>query len=106
MNLNEYQELALRTVNKDLDKRDLLINASMGICGEAGETIDIVKKHLGHKHELDREHIKEELGDIMWYIAEMCYVLEINLDDVCENNIAKLKKRYPEGFDYIKSFHK
>ena len=54
MKINEYQELAMRTLNPDLNKKDVLINAVMGLCGESGEAIDLVKKHLAQGHELDK----------------------------------------------------
>lgn len=98
MTINEYQNLAMRTVNPDLDKDQMLINAVMGLCGESGEAIDIVKKWYAHGHELDREHLKKELGDIAWYIAEAATALGLSLDEILEANIDKLRKRYPEGF--------
>ena len=98
MTINEYQNLAMRTVNPDLDKDQMLINAVMGLCGESGEAIDIVKKWYAHGHELDREHLKKELGDIAWYIAEAATALGLPLDEILEANIDKLRKRYPEGF--------
>ena len=106
MTINEYQQLAMRTLNKDLGKRDVLINGVMGLCGESGEAIDIVKKHLAQGHELDREHLIKELGDIAWYLAEMATVLDITLEEVLEKNIEKFKKRYPEGFNKEKSLHR
>lgn len=98
MTINEYQKLAMRTLNPQLNKKDVLINGVMGLCGESGEAIDIVKKHLAQGHELDREHLIKELGDIAWYLAETAYALDVDLETVLEGNIAKLKKRYPEGF--------
>ena len=65
---NEYQKLAARTMNPALRGRDVLINGVMGLCGEAGEAIDIVKKHLAQGHELDREGLIKELGDVAWYL--------------------------------------
>lgn len=103
MNINEYQKLAMTTLNPGLDKKDLLINSVMGLCGEAGEAIDIVKKHLFHGHELDREHLTKELGDIAWYLAEAATALDIPLEKIFQDNIEKLKKRYPEGFDVQRS---
>ena len=103
MNINEYQELAMRTLNPSLSKRDVLINSVMGLCGESGEAIDIVKKWMAHGHELDREHLAKELGDIAWYLAEAAFALDIPLEDVLQANIDKLNKRYPEGFDTARS---
>jgi NTP pyrophosphatase (non-canonical NTP hydrolase) len=103
---NEYQRLAMTTLNPDLTKKDVLINGVMGLCGESGEAIDIVKKHLHQGHELDKEKLLKELGDIAWYLAETAYALDIPLDEVFEGNIAKLRARYPQGFDTEKSVHR
>ena len=106
MTFNEYQELAMRTLNKEMSKKDMLINGVMGLCGESGEAIDIVKKHLAQGHEIDKEKLIKELGDIAWYLAEMATVLDIELEEVFVRNIEKLKKRYPDGFDKEKSLHR
>lgn len=103
MTVNEYQQLAMTTLNKELNKKDMLINGVMGLCGEAGEAIDIVKKHLAQGHDLDREHLIKELGDIAWYIAETATALDVSLEEVLTGNIEKLKRRYPDGFDISKS---
>ncbi len=103
MTINEYQKLAMTTLNKDLNKKDILINGVMGLCGESGEAIDIVKKHLAQGHELDREHLIKELGDIAWYLAETATALDVTLEEVLSGNIEKLKKRYPQGFDKERS---
>ena len=106
MTINEYQELAMTTLNPELDKKDVLINGVMGLCGESGEVIDIVKKHLAQGHELDKEKIIKELGDVAWYMAEIATVLDVELEDVLVQNIEKLKKRYPEGFSTEKSVNR
>mgnify|MGYP003300481633 CR=1 FL=1 len=106
MTINEYQKLAMTTLNPDLDKKDVLINGVMGLCGESGEVIDIVKKHLAQGHELDRDKIIKELGDVAWYIAEIATVLDVELEEVLALNIEKLKKRYPEGFSTEKSVNR
>ena len=106
MTINEYQTLAMRTLNPGLGKRDVLINGVMGLCGESGEAIDIVKKHLAQGHALDREAVVKELGDVAWYLAETAYALDVPLEDVLERNIAKLKARYPQGFDASRSINR
>ena len=103
MTINEYQKLAMTTLNPALSQKDVLINGVMGLCGESGEAIDIVKKHLAQGHELDRETLIKELGDIAWYLAETAYALDVSLEDVLRQNIDKLKKRYPEGFSQNRS---
>lgn len=103
MDVNEYQKSAMTTLNPALDRKDVLINSVMGLCGESGEAIDIVKKWLMQGHELDKEHLIKELGDVAWYLAEAATALDIPLEDVFQGNIDKLKSRYPEGFETQKS---
>ena len=103
MNANEYQKLAMRTLNPELSRKDVLINSVMGLCGESGEAIDIVKKWLAQGHELDKEKLAKELGDIAWYLAEAATALDMPLGDILQGNIDKLKARYPEGFEADRS---
>lgn len=98
MEINDYQRLAMTTLNPALDKKDVLINSVMGLCGESGEAIDIVKKWLAQGHELDRARLAKELGDVAWYLAEAATALDIPLEDILRANLDKLKARYPEGF--------
>lgn len=97
MKLNEYQKLAKRTRPNDVHSR-LAANFSMGLSGEAGETVDYLKKVIFHGHPIDKGHLTKELGDVLWYIANLSDIYEIELEEIAENNINKLKKRYPEGF--------
>ena len=103
MTINEYQKLAMTTLNPQLDKKDVLINGVMGLCGESGEAIDIVKKWLAQGHQLDREKLAKELGDICWYLAETATALDLSLEEIMRANIEKLQKRYPDGFDAERS---
>ena len=103
---NDYQRQAMKTLNSKLSRQEILINGVMGLCGESGEAIDIVKKHLFHGHPLDREALKKELGDIAWYLAETAYALDISLEEIMSANIAKLKQRYPEGFSESASLNR
>jgi len=106
MTANEYQSLAMSTLNPALSKRDVLINGVMGLCGESGEAIDIVKKWLAQGHELDKEGLAKELGDIAWYLAETAWALDLPLEDILRGNIEKLQRRYPEGFDPSRSVNR
>ena len=106
MTINEYQRLAMTTLNPGLSKKDVLINGVMGLCGESGEAIDIVKKWLAQGHELDKDKLTKGLGDIAWYLAETATALDLSLEDVFAANIEKLKKRFPEGFDAERSIHR
>ena len=103
MQVNEYQVLAMTTLNRSLNKKEVLINSVMGLCGESGEAIDIVKKWMAHGHALDKDHLAKELGDIAWYLAEAATALDMDLEDILQANIEKLKKRYPEGFSCERS---
>ncbi len=103
MNINEYQAMAMTTLNPELSRKEVLINSVMGLCGESGEAIDIVKKWLAQGHALDKEHLAKELGDIAWYLAEAATALEIPLEDILQANLDKLKKRYPQGFEAQRS---
>ena len=100
---NDYQKKAMTTLNPALSKQDVLLNGVMGLCGEAGECIDLVKKHLHQGHPLDSEKLAKELGDVAWYLAETAWALDIPLESILRGNLEKLKKRYPQGFDSEKS---
>lgn len=106
MTANGYQQMALRTMNTKLSRRDVLVNGVMGLCGEAGEAIDIVKKHLAQGHDLDRDKLIKELGDVAWYLAETAYALDVTLEEVLQLNIDKLMARYPQGFEEDKSLYR
>ena len=103
MTANEYQEKAMATLNPALSRKDVLINSVMGLCGESGEAIDLVKKWLAQGHELDKVHLAKELGDVAWYLAEAATALDLNLDDILQQNLDKLAARYPDGFDAQRS---
>ena len=116
MTPNEYQKLALRTDPVTLNRfpfvSDILlpdmriINGVMGLNGEAGEAIDLVKKSMFQGHDLDREHLAKELGDVAWYIAATADAIGYDLETIFQMNIDKLRARYPEGFDADKSIHR
>lgn len=106
MTINEYQELALRTINSEKTKAEQLVNGVMGLCGESGECCDIVKKHMFQGHELNREKLLAELGDVAWYLALAAYALDTQLEEVLAGNIDKLRKRYPQGFSAEKSVNR
>lgn len=100
-----YQEDAMRTC---ILRRpyDMLVNSIIGMCGEVGECADLVKKHLHQGHSLDEKRIFEELGDVLWYCAELATALGGTLEGVAIGNVYKLQKRYPDGFDPKRSLHR
>lgn len=102
MALDEYQRLAQRTASTR-NRWDKTINGVLGLCGETGEIADQWKKHLYQGHELDKAHMIEELGDVLWYCAELAAGLGVGLAEVAERNIEKLRKRYPDGFEAERS---
>ena len=108
MTLNEYQKEAMRTASgmSQQCNDNLLLNGAMGLNGEAGEVIDILKKHMFQGHELDKAHIAKELGDCLWYIAIAAEGAGYTLDEIAEMNKTKLRKRYPEGFEIEKSLNR
>lgn len=103
MTLNEYQNLAQRTSN---DQADKVLNGCMGMCGESGECIDILKKTINQGHTLDVDKLVEEIGDVLWYVAETASGLGVTLSEIAHANIAKLQNRYPDGFDPDKSINR
>lgn len=106
MTLNEYQELAQRTARPDATGMDKITNGCMGMCGEAGECIDLLKKHLQQKHALDTEKLLDECGDVLWYVVELATGLGVSLETVAQHNIGKLRKRYPDGFSPERSINR
>jgi NTP pyrophosphatase (non-canonical NTP hydrolase) len=106
MNFNEYQRLAQRTSSKKNSVIDKVLNGLMGLNGEAGECIDIFKKYFYQGHELDKEKLIDELGDVLWYIAETCTGIGVTMEEVAKRNIEKLRKRYPDGFEVERSVNR
>lgn len=106
MTIKEYQTAAQRTSNTDLTNGEHLINGALGLCGEAGEVADLVKKAYMQGHSIDRQHIAKEIGDCCWYIVEAAVAIGYDLEEIMQMNIDKLKARYPDGFDPNKSMHR
>ena len=96
---DEYQRLAMRTAADGVDWG----NVGLGLAGESGEVADAIKKHLYQGHTLDLPHMKEELGDVLWYVALACKCGGFSMADVMRGNIEKLKLRYPDGFSAERS---
>lgn len=101
MTINEYQKECLRTepIDAKISKTCRIENGLMGLNGEAGEAIDILKKFLFQGHDLDTQHLAKELGDVAWYLAVSADALGYSLEDIFKMNIEKLRARYPDGFD-------
>lgn len=100
-----YQQLAARTINKDLSDFEKIDHALKGMIGEIGEINSIYQK-VYQGHSLDKEHLKKELGDLLWFIAEYCTANGWKMEDIMDMNIQKLKERYPNGFEAVRSLHR
>ena len=104
----DYSAFDKRTyeLTKDIPVERLL-TAALGICAEGGEFTEVVKKIVFQGKPVNEEnifHMKRELGDICWYLAQACMALDTSFDEVIEMNVDKLKARYPGGeFDVHKS---
>lgn len=106
MNVDDYQQEAMSLLNPPLNPQDVLENALMGLCGESGEAIDLLKKHRFQGHPLDTEKLKKELGDVAWYLAEAAQGLNVPLSEILQGNLNKLHGRYPNGFSSERSMHR
>lgn len=106
MTLNEYQQLAQRTSNRALERKGHILNGVLGLSGEAGECADLVKKHYFQDARPIENALIDELGDVLWYVAETASALDVTLESIAIHNVEKLKKRYPVGFDAERSLHR
>lgn len=107
MDFSDYQEKALRTASlKSFEGLPALQNAALGLAGESGEFADAIKKASFQGHPIDPAHLREEIGDILWYCALAARALDQDLGDIAKANIDKLSRRYPKGFEVEKSLHR
>lgn len=105
LDFETYQKLAQRT-SKGKPGLEKVENGLMGLNGEAGECIDILKKHKFQGHDMDYDHLKDELSDVLWYLAETAEGAGLSLSDIAEYNIEKLFKRFPDGFSADRSINR
>jgi NTP pyrophosphatase (non-canonical NTP hydrolase) len=106
LTLTEYQKLANRTSGAGGNGERRLIVAALGLAGEAGEFANMVKKLTAHGHSITPETLAEELGDVMWYLAEAATAIGLDLGEIGEQNVEKLRQRYPEGFSQERSINR
>lgn len=104
MNADAYQTAAARTLidRPDAEYSDheiMLVWNALKLNGEAGEIAELIGKGVFHQHGIDRDKLIKELGDVLWYVAALCTKLDVSLSEVMERNIAKLKERYPNGYN-------
>lgn len=103
MTPNEYQITSARTLIDDpdftLDNTEIMLlwNA-IGVAGEAGEVAELAKKQIFHRHGINKESWKKELGDVLWYVAACCTKLGLTMEEVMQFNVDKLAARFPNGY--------
>lgn len=93
-----YQQAALRTRNPALDDAGRLLDPACGLAEEAGEVLALVRKHVLVGKALDRDRLRDELGDVLWCLAATADAAGLSLADVAAANLAKLSARHPQGF--------
>jgi NTP pyrophosphatase (non-canonical NTP hydrolase) len=103
LSLDEYQTMAARTAGAGGKGDRRLIIAALGLAGESGEFANMVKKLTAHGHRIKPNILADELGDVLWYVAEAATACGLSLGDLAEQNIDKLRQRYPEGFSEERS---
>ncbi len=110
MEYKDYQKESKRTCpNLNDQLRQGLadeMHMVLGISTEAGELLDAYKKHFAYGKDLDKTNVGEEIADIMWYVSNLCRMLNIDMEEMLQRNIAKLKARYPEKFDEVKALNR
>ena len=97
---------ALQILQEQGVEASRLLTAGIGMSGEIGEFNEIIKKCVFQGKEMDEDkiiHLRKELGDIMWYVAQACLALNTNIEEIIDINTAKLSDRYPGGFDTFRS---
>lgn len=105
MFMNEYQRLAGRTISEELMPSEIETHALHGMVAEIGEIHGLYQK-VYQGHEAEAQHLKKEVGDLMWFIAEYCTACGWTLEEIAQMNIEKLKARYPDGFEAERSLHR
>ncbi|MBE9524399.1 MAG: nucleoside triphosphate pyrophosphohydrolase family protein [Chloroflexi bacterium] len=106
LTLDQYQAFASRTAGAGGDGQHRLIIAALGLAGEAGEFANLVKKLTAHGHDVPTEELSEELGDVLWYLAEAATAINASLGELAGENVDKLRQRYPEGFSSARSINR
>lgn len=106
MEIREFQRVSTRTLNKELSKEKQVSNMIFGANGELGEVTDILKKHLYQGHRINKQHLAEEIGDTLFYIVNLCTIYGLDVEDILQGNVDKLKKRFPNGFESNRSINR
>lgn len=105
MTITEYQNAAARTINPQLRTDDMQYHALHGLCAEVGEIHGLFQKYF-QGHDFTEKDLQKEVGDLAWFIAELCTANRWSMDAVLQANIEKLMRRYPDGFSEERSLHR
>ncbi|CUS26435.1 MazG nucleotide pyrophosphohydrolase [Paucilactobacillus oligofermentans DSM 15707 = LMG 22743] len=95
MEFNEYQKAANRTL---YGNEQVLTNCALGLAGETGQVVDLVKNYTFRGKDLDKDELKHEMGDVLWYLSQVAEWADITFEDIAQTNIETLNKRYPDGY--------
>ena len=98
MRFDTYEREAGRTITPNQDNEERKLNAALGLAGEAGEVVELIKKARFHGKPYDRATMCRELGDVLWYLNQMAFAHDLTLGEIADANVAKLCARYPDGF--------
>lgn len=96
----EYQQAVRRTMKTRVKPQYALLDYLLGLGGEAGELLNAVKKMLFHEHDWDDAKVREELGDIAWYLFAIANTLGYDMTKIAQENVEKLRLRYPDGYSH------
>ncbi|WP_125703223.1 nucleoside triphosphate pyrophosphohydrolase family protein [Lacticaseibacillus daqingensis] len=92
MELNTYQQQANKTL---AGNENVLTNLTLGLASDGGKVVDRIKKYTFQGYDLDKEALKADLGDVLWYLSQIALWADIPLEDVAQANLTTLKKKYP-----------
>lgn len=96
MEFDEYQKAAKRTL---YGNEQVLTNCALGLAGETGQVVDLVKNYTFRGKNLDRQELIHEMGDVLWYLSQVAEWANIPFGEVAQSNIKELNKRYPHGYE-------
>ena len=95
MDFNEYQSLANRTL---YGSEQVLTNCALGLASETGEVLEVIQTYTFENHQLNRDELVKEMGDVLWYLSQIAEWADISFDEVAATNIEMLKSRYPDSY--------
>jgi len=92
---NDYQRAANRTL---YGNEQVLTNCALGLAGETGQVVELVKRYTFHGQDMDHDALVKEMGDVLWYLSQVAQWADIDFDEIAQDNIQRLNDRYPNGY--------